>query len=180
MEYYTELETQRLILRKLKTSDLDDLCEYGFDPEVSKYVMWHRYNSRTDGKTFITAVQASDGYFWAIEHKADCKMIGAINFIDLNTKHGRGELAYTLNRQYWNMGIMTEAAHAVMKFGFEKLLLNKITAGCVVANTGSSKVMEKLGMTHEGTFRNHLKKLDQYFDIAYYGILKSEYFKRTL
>ena len=62
-----------------------------------------------------------------------------------------------------------------MKFGFEELGLNKVYAVAMTKNPASSSVMLKLGMKQEGIFSQHIRKWDQYEDVAYYGIQKFKY-----
>ncbi len=176
---YYELETERLLLRKLNMNDLQDIYEYGSDKEVSKYVLWNKYESREDAKSFVQSVldnyEKGNNNIWAIECKEDNKMIGTIDFIGYSEKYKRSDLGYVLNRVYWNKGMMTEAVNAVIKHAFEVLDLNKVSASAINFNVGSYKVMEKAGMTNEGITRQHFSKCDVFYDIVNYSILRSEY-----
>jgi ribosomal-protein-alanine N-acetyltransferase len=73
---------------------------------------------------------------------------------------------------------MTEAAGALLRYGFEILELNKIYASHFLGNPASGRVMQKVGMTYEGILRQHLRKDDHYEDLATYSILKHEWEKR--
>jgi [ribosomal protein S5]-alanine N-acetyltransferase len=68
-------------------------------------------------------------------------------------EHARAELGYVLSREHWGKGLMPEAVRAVIRFGFGRMELNRIQARCVAENTASARVMEKAGMTYEGTLR---------------------------
>ncbi len=180
-EIYYELETDRLLLRKLTLEDIHDMYDYGSDEEVSKYVMWKKYESIDDAKSFANFVLnkylEGDNNFWAIENKKNGKMIGTINFVHLKEKHNWSELGYVMNRKYWNKGLMTEAVKTVISHSFETLALNKVVASAIDFNTGSYKVMEKAGMIKEGITREHFIKNDKYYDLVNYSILRSEYSK---
>jgi RimJ/RimL family protein N-acetyltransferase len=89
----------------------------------------------------------------------------------------RAELAYWLGQSYWGRGYVTEAAAHVVAFGFERLNINRIFAFCFADNTGSRRVMEKLGMTYEGTWRRDVLKDGQFKDVAFYGLLRTDYLK---
>jgi RimJ/RimL family protein N-acetyltransferase len=75
---------------------------------------------------------------------------------------------------YWGRGYATEAALAVIAFGFEELGLNRIYAQHMASNPASGRVMQKAGMRHEGTLRQHVTKFGIVDDIAIYGILASD------
>lgn len=89
--------------------------------------------------------------------------------------HGRGEIAYALNRAYWGNGYMPEAAAAVLAFGFDTLQLNRIEARCEVDNLPSERVMQKLGMQFEGVLRQHVQVQGRYRDLKLYSILREEW-----
>ena len=63
----------------------------------------------------------------------------------------------------------------MLKYGFEKMNLNRIYACHLGKNPASGKVMEKIGMKYEGLLRKHVKKWGKYEDLLYYGLLKKEY-----
>ena len=90
-------------------------------------------------------------------------------------EHARAELGYVLSREHWGKGLMPEAVRAVMAFGFEKLSLNRIQARCIAENLASARVMEKAGMTFEGTLRESEFIKGAYRDIKLYSILRREY-----
>lgn len=93
--------------------------------------------------------------------------------LGLAMAHHRAELGYWIGKPYWGQGYMTEAARAVIEFGFQQLSLNRIVAYAMTKNPASSRVMEKNGMTYEGTFPQHVRKWDDYEDLVAYGIVRS-------
>jgi RimJ/RimL family protein N-acetyltransferase len=100
-------------------------------------------------------------------------LIGGIG-LDICEEDEKGELGFWIDQSYWGKGVATEAAAALVKFGFEKLCLHKIVAFHMVRNPASGRVMEKLGMRKEGMLRDHVKKSDQFEDSVAYGILVSD------
>ena len=76
---------------------------------------------------------------------------------------------------YWNNGYATEAARRIVEFGFNGLELNRIGAKTLKRNTTSGRVLQKLGMKHEGTIRQGKMKWGKFEDLELYGILKSEW-----
>jgi RimJ/RimL family protein N-acetyltransferase len=75
---------------------------------------------------------------------------------------------------YWGRGYASEAAAALLLHGFEHFPLNRIFAMHFARNPASGRVLQKIGMRHEGTLRQHLKKWGQYVDLECYGLLRSE------
>jgi len=148
---FPTLETDRLILRKLRLSDAEDLFEYASDPEVAKYVTWEPHKSIEDSINFIKFThehyEKKEGIVWGIVYKENNKVIGTCDILLLAPRHFLAEIAYAWSRPYWGKGIMTEAVREAIKFGFEKMNLNRIQARCFPENIGSYRVMEKVGMS---------------------------------
>jgi len=176
------IETNRLLLRKLTLSDVDDMYEYASNEDVSKYVVWPTHQSKEDSAAFIQYVLSlyDEGKLspWAIEYKATQKMIGTIDFVMWNVNHKTAEIGYCISKEYWGQGITTEAAKELIKFGFNNMGLVRIQARCHVDNIGSSRVMEKIGMSFEGILRKELFIKGKHWDVKMYSILDDEYFNR--
>jgi [ribosomal protein S5]-alanine N-acetyltransferase len=113
--------------------------------------------------------------FAVIEKDTD-SLIGIIN-IKQTLAFKRGELGYWIGRPYWGKGYGTEAARAVAAYGFDELGLNKVFAGAFSGNPGSWRILEKVGMKHEGTWRQHGMRDGEFVDLVYYGLLREEYVK---
>jgi ribosomal-protein-alanine N-acetyltransferase len=176
---FPTLETKRLILRKLRLEDAKDVFEYASDPEVSKYVTWEPHRSIEDSINLIKFTheryEKREGIIWGIVYKENNKVIGTCD-ISLAIKHFRAEIAYAISRDYWGKGLMTEAVKEVIKFGFEKMNLNRIQAMCIPENIGSYRVMEKVGMKYEGLIREYMYIKGKFQDLKLYSILRIEYF----
>src|SRR5687768_4299093 len=173
------LETERLLLRKMRLDDADDLFEYAADPEVSTYTTWGPHHSIHDSREFLTRIvglyRNSELSEWGVEHKADAKFIGTCGFVDWSPYHSRAEIGYAMSRKYWGQGLMTEAAVAVIAFGFRNMQLNRVEARCRIDNIGSARVMEKSGMTYEGILREHMYAKGRYDDLKIYSILRRDW-----
>ncbi|MEO8227247.1 MAG: GNAT family protein, partial [Gemmatimonadota bacterium] len=89
--------------------------------------------------------------------------------------HARGELGYWIGRPHWGNGYVTEAAAAVIRHGFMTLDLNRIEAHHLSGNDASGRVLLKVGMTHEGSMREHVRKWGKFQDVEGYSILRREY-----
>ena len=154
------LSSDRLILRPLKRSDAVDLYEYASDEEVSKHVLWEPHQHISQSRDFIRASirQYHSGFpgSLAIVEKKSMKMIGTIGFMWIQSDNSAAEVGYSLSRDFWNRGIMTEALKAVIAHGFGSMNLNRIEAQHETTNPASGAVMRKCGMKLEGTLRQRL------------------------
>lgn len=170
------LETRRLKLRPVTLADAEDMYEYASDDENTYYVFPTHQNLDDTRHSIANFFAANPLGKFGIELKEEQKLIGTID-LRVDTKKRSGELGYMLNHNYQRQGFTTEAAFALLELGFEQLELEKIQAQCDTRNIASAKVMEKLGMQQEGISRHHeLWKKGEWVDMAYYGILKDEYF----
>ena len=84
-------------------------------------------------------------------------------------------MGYLLGIRWWGQGIATEAARAVVDWGFGRFNLHKVYARAHVCNRRSWRVMEKLGMTREGVLRGHWKMREDHVDLIYYGIFRRDW-----
>jgi len=173
-------ETDRLKIRLFEEKDVDDVYEYCSDDEVTKYMPFDTYKNREDAIDRIKFCiennkEIEKPLLWAIEYKEDGKLIGGIDFVKWDEDSHVAEVGYILNRKYWNKGIMTEALKEVIKFGFEKMELNRIEILCDERNIASSKVIEKNGLKYEGMLRQKMHVKNEYINLKVYSILKEEY-----
>jgi ribosomal-protein-alanine N-acetyltransferase len=174
------LETGRLLLRRMRLDDAEAMFAYASDPEVTRYVLFETHRSIDDSKEFLRL--ATQGYergdfgSWGVVLKDSGAFVGTCG-VDVNyaPEHARAELGYVLSRDHWGRGLMTEAVRAVIRFGFGRMELNRIQARCIAENTASARVMEKAGMTYEGTLRESEFIKGAYRDMKLYSILRSEY-----
>ena len=116
------LETQRLLLRPLKMSDCQDVFAYSRDPEVARHVLWdaHQTIGQTRGylRYILRQYRNGDPSSYGIVLKDTGHVIGTIGFMWLNTENRSAEVGYSLAREYWNQGFMTEALRAVLTWRF--------------------------------------------------------------
>ena len=169
--------TERLVLRPLQHGDLDDLYEYAQDPEVYRTGLWQPYESIETCRKDLDNLMASyyDGLmWWAIEHKADRKMIGRIQISNVNRDDKQAEISYALNRAYWRQGIMTEASNRIIDYAFNTMQLNRLYANTLTENEKSIKLLEKLRFKREGHLRDYTWVKGYAEDVYVYGLLKSD------
>ena len=173
------LETERLLLRKMKVSDAEDMYDYAKREELTKYLLWSPHNSFFYTKDYLkygeSRYSVGDFYDWAVVEKASGRMIGTCGFTSIDTQHNSGEIGYVLNPDFHGKGYGTEAAARVLAFGFDNLELHRIEARFMEGNAASLRVMEKLGMTFEGFKREAMLIKGEYRTIGVSAILRNEY-----
>lgn len=167
-----ELNTERLLLRPIRLWDVVDFYEYAQDQEWARYFNPHTLEYCE--KFVSNAVMApwEDSPRFSIVFNS--KVIGGMGLYIQRTDK-RAELGYSMAREHWSKGFATEAARAVVRWGFSELDLDKIYAHADAGNQRSWNVMEKLGMTREGVFRSHSLVRGKRRDDVQYGILKEEW-----
>jgi ribosomal-protein-alanine N-acetyltransferase len=173
-----DITTDRLVLRKLTYNDVDDVYAYGIMPEVSRYCIWETHRSKENAITFIRSVQEkyakNEPADWAIYHKEDKKVIGAIGYVWSAPEHMKCEVGYALSCRYWNKGYATEALKAFIRYNFEQACIHRIEARCNQENVGSYRVMEKAGMQFEGLHKDQLFVKGNFWTMRQYAILNSK------
>ena len=176
---FPTLETERLVLRPFTQADAPAVFEHVKEWEVASTTLNipHPYEpgmAESWIRSHAMLAAAGEGVTLALVEREGGSVIGSIA-LRLSPPHDRGELGYWLGRAWWGRGYITEAAAAMVRYGFETLGLNRIEAHHLSRNPASGRVMQKLGMTHEGRIREHVKKWGQYEDVEAYAILRREY-----
>lgn len=178
------IETNRCILRPIKEEDYLDMYEYTSVDEVTKYLVFPTHKTPEDSlnaikEYFLKPMKNGEPRSWAIEYKENGKMIGTAGFNNYIENIQCTEIGYVINQNYWGKGLMTEVVKGIIKFGFEKLNLNRIQARHHIDNMMSGRVIQKCGMKFEGILREYTKvSSGEVADSPLYSILRSEYFNR--
>lgn len=176
---YPSIETGRLILRGFDIGDSGDVQCLAGDKSVASTTLRipHPYEDGIAEKWIGTHQEEfAQGKLvnFAITSREQGYLIGAIG-LTINKEHKNAELGYWIGKPYWNNGYCTEAAKAVLRYGFEVLDLNRIHAHHFKRNPASGRVIRAIGILYEGRLRQHLKKWDKFEDVEAYGILKEDY-----
>lgn len=175
-----KFETERLIIRRLLPRDAEDMYEYACRPETSEYLLWDAHPSLIYTSELIRFLQKEylTGKYsdLAITLKENGKMIGTVGFTTFNEKDLVAEVGYVISPAYWHRGIATEALKAILGIAFYELGVRRAEAKYIPKNIYSRKVMEKCGMTYEGTARSKMLVKGVPADIAYCSILREEFF----
>jgi len=148
------LETSRLILRHQSPDDLDSLFALYCDPDVSKYIPDAPRNYEEAREELEWHMNGHPKHpelgLWATIHKETNKFIGRCGLLPWTIDgQNKVEVAYLINKANWGQGLGTEAARAILDYGFEKLNLSRLVCLIDKENLASIKVAEKIGMTFE-------------------------------
>jgi RimJ/RimL family protein N-acetyltransferase len=149
---FVPLSTPRLSLVALTFEHAPAVFEYASDPEISRLVAWPRHENLEASRRFVarSMVGYAEGghYEWGLMRRTDQAFLGTCGFGALDASRGVGELGYVLAKPYWGQGYATEAAAAVVQFGFAQLGLRLIEAQAFFENVASLRVMVKLGLRY--------------------------------
>jgi len=168
------LQTERLLLRPFTLADAPTLVPLIGARGVAATTLRipHPYSIR-DAEAFLSHGESGNEMPFAIVSRGTGTLIGGIG-LRLESAHNHAELGYWLGVPYWGKGYATEAALAVVRYGFEELRLHRIQASHFSSNPASGNVLRKIGMSHEGCKREHILKWGKYLDLELYGMVRAD------
>lgn len=173
------LVTDRLLLRNFDAHDWEAMLAVEGDAEAVRY---QSFEPRTEAqcRAYIARdIAARSPQRWcfdlAVTLAADGRLIGRVGLDIKSPEHLVGELWFILERASWGQGLMTEAARALMDFGFREKKLRRIFLECDPRNGAATRLGEKLGMTREGLLREHAHVKGEWCDSLFYGVLAREW-----
>jgi len=180
------LETARLILRSFEERDIEPFRLYRSDVEVAKYQGWEAPYSLEQAIHFVhemknkTTGKPGDWFQIALELKTSAEMIGDCAFVVLAEDEHQAEIGFTLAPSFQGWGYGAEAVTCLLDYLFGDLDLHRVRANCDPRNLASVKLMQKVGMRHEGCFSESLWYKGYWADEDWYAILEREWAERRL
>ena len=180
MSYFDlpEINTLRTRLRKIALTDADAMFAFSSKEIVTRFLSY-QHTTKVDAIAYIEKKQAGyergDCLIWGIEEVSSHQYIGNCGFTHWDIQNASLELGFTISDSFWGKGLATEVVAAVIDYGFKQMHANRIEGRCFLGNTGSEKVMEKLGMSFEGVLRQQVWVKDQFRDLKMYSLLRNEY-----
>ena len=172
---FQNLETERLLLRRVIKSDLKEVKELRSNPETMKYIPRPLVTNDDEGLAHITMIdekiEANEGINWAITIKGDSRLIGIIGHYRIKPEHYRAEIGYMVLPEYHGKGLATEAVKLVVKYGFEVMKLHSIEAVIDPDNLASARVLEKNGFVKEAHLKENEFFNGQFLDSVIYSLL---------
>lgn len=173
------LETARLRLRPLTLADAPAVQRLASAPAIADTTL-HIPHPYPDGlaEQWIAGraevARSGAAVTWAIADRASDELYGAIS-ISISQQHQHAEMGYWAGVPFWGRGYTSEAARMVLVHSFSTLGLNRVFAHHFARNPASGRVMQKIGMRHEGYLRQHVRKGEQFEDLVLYAILRQEW-----
>jgi [ribosomal protein S5]-alanine N-acetyltransferase len=169
------LETERIILRQLTLSDLEDVFENDREPEFVRYTPHVPAKSISDTEAYLRRIAKTfsdrEVLTFGFERKSDKKIMGHCSLHNIVPQHHRAEIGYGISPAYWGEGYAFEGVKEIIQFGFEEMGIHRIEASCDPRNVRSIKLAERCGMVYEGTLREHKICKGERVSSAIYSIL---------
>jgi ribosomal-protein-alanine N-acetyltransferase len=173
------LETDRLLLRDIKPSDLDDYVDHMTPEYYWRDIAIEPLTPVMVAqllKLFITS-QSQDprkDYFFAVVRKQSEEFIGSCGLRIRSFATSQAEIAYGVAARHAGNGFATEIGRALLRFSFDDLKLHRVYAQCWPENTASRRIMIKIGMREEGVFRDYVRARGEWWSSAQYAILSTD------
>lgn len=173
------LDSQRVRLRPLRESDVDDVfCVYG-DSAVMRYWSTPVFRERAQAQRLIEQVRRSFAtrtlVEWGIVRPEDDVVLGTCSIFRIEPVHRRAEIGFALRRDDWGRGIASEAVATTVEFAFGPLDLIRIEADVDPRNDRSIRLLERLGFQREGYLRNRYIVSGEIQDTLFLGLLREEW-----
>ncbi|MGN4126031.1 GNAT family N-acetyltransferase [Lysinibacillus sphaericus] len=166
------IKSQRIVIREFEPHDWQAIYAYTSDKNVMKYIPEGVF-SEEDAKNFVRK-NMDDAKNFPVVLIDENILIGHMVFHPYFGKHTY-EIGWVFNPKYYNKGYASEAAQALLNYGFKDMQLHRIIATCQPQNIPSYKVMEKIGMRKEGYFKQCIPHGDDWWDEYYYAVLAKEW-----
>ena len=175
------LQTGRLQLRALEQGDAQRLWPLVSDARLTEFLAWEPHRSIDETAAMIAALNEAQlsgrGFHWAVFHEDE--IVGLVSLVDVRWQHrswmlDRAELAYWTGLPFQGNGYATEAAAAVMAFGFESLCLHKIRVYHAADNTASGRTIAKLGFRYVGEEKEAFCKDGVWHHLRHFELLAGE------
>lgn len=172
---FPNLETERLLLRRVDANDIKEIFALRSNPETMKYIPRPLVKTDEDALEHIamidTKIETNEGINWAITLKNDPKLIGVIGHYRIKPEHYRAEIGYMLLPEFNGKGIISEAVKEVVNYGFKTMKLHSVEAIIDPENHGSAKVLEKNGFVKEAHLKENELFEGRFLDTVIYSIL---------
>jgi RimJ/RimL family protein N-acetyltransferase len=174
------IRTKRLVLREFVAEDWRAVYTYQNDPRYLEFYEWE-HRTEQECKSFVQLFLDQQRetprtrFQLAIVLPSSNKLIGNVGIRKRNVKTYQADIGYELDPRAWGSGYATEAAEAILGFGFGELKLHRIWAQCIANNQSSVRVLEKLGMRQEGHLRENEFFKGHFWDTLIYGMLDEEW-----
>ncbi len=177
---FPQLKTDRLIMRQITLNDVEFYFHHFNNPQIVDGCCFPGPSSLEAAQEeleryCIKPFRDNQGIRWGIVRKGSKALIGTCGIYDWNKTARRAEIGYDLDPAHWGHGLMTEALRVMLKYGFEKMELNRIQAIIDSENIRSIQLVLRLGFKREGVLRQNSYFNGQFRDDAVFSLLKMEW-----
>ena len=175
-----QISTERLLLREFAAGDWRAVLDYQRDPRYLRYYPWHD-RTEADVRAFVAMFrewqteQPRRRFQLAIVRREDGRLIGNCGIRRKPDNDWEADIGYELSPDCWGQGYATEAARAVVDFGFRELRVQRISSWCIADNVASARVLERLGFQREGRLRRNEYFKGRWWDTLLYALLAEEW-----
>ena len=171
------IETRRLILRSLLSSDEDSIFAVYSNPAVTRFcdivTLADRREARVLLRLFQSEIEKDSGIKWAITERSSGLTIGFCG-LAWYRHNSSALLSYDLRQDFWNRGIMTEAIRPVVKYAFDDARVNRVTATTLVDNHASVRVLQHNSFQEEGILRQWALWKGEFKDLRCFSVLNKD------
>lgn len=178
---FKNLESERLLLRRVSIDDVNEIQELRGNPETMKYIPRPLVTNLEEAiahfEMIDDKIEKNEGINWAITIKGNPKLIGIIGHYRIQPENYRCEIGYMILPQYNGLGIATEAIKVVLEYGFDDLKMHSIEAIIDPENIASERVLQKNGFVKEAHILENEFYDGKFLDTVIYSLLKRN-FKR--
>ena len=175
-----QITTERLLLREFGADDWRAVLDYQRDPLYLRYYPWED-RDETAVRNFVDMFR---DWQWeiprrrfqlAIVQKESGGLMGNCGLRRKPENEWEADIGYELSPQYWGHGYATEAARAMVDFGFRELGLQRISSWCIADNLASARALERLGFRQEGRLRRNEFFKGRWWDTLLYALLAEDW-----
>lgn len=178
---FQEIETNRLLLRRITEQDYAEVLALRGNPETMKFIPRPIAKTKEDAlehiKMINDKINSNTGINWGITIKGNTNIIGVIGHYKISYENHRAEIGYMILPEHNGKGFTTEAIDAVVRFGFEKMNLHSIEAIIDPANIASERVLQKNGFIKEAHILENELWDGKFWDTLIYSLLKRNFKK---
>ncbi|KAB3537291.1 GNAT family N-acetyltransferase [Alkaliphilus pronyensis] len=176
---FPKLETERLLLREVESTDVNQVFNILSDPKVAEYEYFYPVKTKEEANKFITRYKAElkdkEEITWGTIVKETDELVGMCCIGDFNEGARRCVIGYQIKQIEWGKGYATEAVAAIIDYGFNVMNINRIEAAITPGNDASVRVLEKLNFVKEGLLRERDLMKGKLEDGIIMSMLKREY-----
>jgi RimJ/RimL family protein N-acetyltransferase len=173
------IETTRLVLRRPRAEDAPDLFAIHSSAEVNRYWSSPPMQQLAEAEARIAKLLQYEadgsGMGWMIERREDARVIGTLSLHRFDEQSNRAEVGYSLGREHWGKGYMSEALNTLIAYAFGPMDLRRLEADTDPRNTPSVRLLERVGFSREGLLRERWVVADEISDSVLLGLLRHEW-----